>query len=99
MKKIPVLLLIIGVFLLIFFMINYPARAVLESFGLDWWTVDSGGGQTSGDSFTLYGVAGQPDARTLYGGDFNLAGGFLSGDGIPPPPSNHIFVPLIINQP
>ena len=29
---------------------------------IDWWTTDTGGGASSGGSFTLSGTGGQPDA-------------------------------------
>lgn len=41
---------------------------------IDWWTVDGGGGDGSGGTFTLSGTAGQPDAGILGGG--TLDGGF-----------------------
>lgn len=41
------------------------------------WTVDGGGGVSTGGTFSLYGVAGQPDAGTLTGNTFTLYGGFL----------------------
>ena len=43
---------------------------------IDWWTVDGGGGDGSGGTFTLSGTAGQPDAGILGGG--RLDGGFWS---------------------
>jgi hypothetical protein len=67
-----------------------------EGFDLSWWTVDSGGGQSNGDVYSLQGVAGQPDAGVLQGGDFILAGGFLSGVTAPPPPVYNLLLPLVI---
>ena len=65
-------------------------------YDLSWWTVDSGGGQSNGDVFSLLGVVGQPDAGVLQGGDFILAGGFLSGVTAPPPPVYNQLLPLVI---
>ena len=41
---------------------------------VDWWTVDGGGGEGSGGTFSLSGTAGQPDAGVMGGGV--LDGGF-----------------------
>jgi hypothetical protein len=45
------------------------------------WNTLTGGGQTSatGGVYTLGGTTGQPDAGTLAGGAYSLAGGFWSG--------------------
>jgi hypothetical protein len=56
-------------------------------YGLDWWTVDGGGGTFSdGPSYSLGGTVGQPDAGpSMSGGPYSLAGGFWSaGVGGPP---------------
>jgi hypothetical protein len=53
------------------------------SYDLEWSTIDSGGGTSSGGRYSLTGVIGQPDAGQLTGGDFTLEGGFLCELGIP----------------
>ncbi len=45
-------------------------------FAFDWWTVDGGGGQSTGGVFTVSGTIGQPDAGRMSGGQFTLEGGF-----------------------
>lgn len=41
------------------------------------WTVDGGGGQSIGSTFTLTGTIGQPDASTaMNGATLDIAGGF-----------------------
>jgi len=45
-------------------------------FALTWFTVDGGGGTSSGGDFVLRGTIGQPDAGNLSGGDFTLRGGY-----------------------
>ena len=48
---------------------------------INWWTIDAGGGSSTGGSFTLSGTIGQFDASTpVTGGSFRLVGGFW-GDG------------------
>ena len=54
-----------------------PATATAQSFSLDWYTIDGGGGKSSGGTFELNGTIGQPDAgAVMTGGGFELTGGF-----------------------
>jgi hypothetical protein len=49
-------------------------------YGLDWWTVDGGGGASAGGNYLLSGTIGQPDAGpALTGGNYHLEGGFWGG--------------------
>ena len=50
--------------------------ASAQSFTIDWFTVDGGGGTSTGGGFELTGTAGQPDAGSMSGGPFSLDGGF-----------------------
>jgi hypothetical protein len=43
---------------------------------LEWFTIDAGGGRSSGGNFSLCGTLGQPDAGGLSGGHYRLIGGF-----------------------
>ena len=52
-------------------------------YAIDWFTIDGGGGASSGGSFTLSGTIGQPDAGTLSGGNYTLQGGFWPGIVVP----------------
>jgi hypothetical protein len=47
-----------------------------QPFALESFTVDGGGGTSSGGAYSLSGTIGQPDAGTLSGGSFTLQGGF-----------------------
>lgn len=51
---------------------------------LTWYTLDSGGGQSSGNDFVLNGTIGQTDAGLLSGGGFTLYGGFWQIDCLSP---------------
>jgi hypothetical protein len=44
-----------------------------------WYSVDSGGGASTGGAYALDGTIGQPDAGSLSGGAYTLAGGFWAG--------------------
>jgi len=62
---------------MLFFSIQSAAMA--QPFSIDWFTVDGGGGSSTGGAFTLSGTIGQSDAAsnpTLTGGTFELTGGF-----------------------
>ncbi len=45
-------------------------------FDLSWYTIDGGGGESTGARFAVAGTIGQPDAGVMAGGDFSLSGGF-----------------------
>lgn len=58
---------------------------------IPFWSVDGGGGSSSGGNYTLTGDIGQPDAGTLNGGTYTIDGGFLGGAST----RRSIFVPLL----
>ncbi len=70
--------------LLIIFTIAGAARAARAQLSIDWYTIDGGGGASSGGTFALTGTIGQPDAGTQSGGGFECAGGFWGGSGATP---------------
>jgi hypothetical protein len=47
-----------------------------ESFAIDWFTIDGGGGTSTGGVYSVNGTIGQPDAGRITGGNYSLAGGF-----------------------
>jgi hypothetical protein len=65
-----------------------------------WWTVDGGGGQSSGGVYTLIGTSGQADAGVLMsGGDYTLAGGFWGVGGLAGSPGGGpIYLPIIFKN-
>jgi hypothetical protein len=60
------------------------------AFDLSWHTIDGGGSPSAGGGFSLNGTIGQPDAGTMSGGNYSLAGGFW---GLIPAPSS---IPTVI---
>src|SRR5947209_2281571 len=62
---------------LVAFTIALSAKA--QSYSIDWFSIDGGGGTSSGGNYSLIGTIGQPDAGKLTGGNYVLDGGFLSG--------------------
>jgi hypothetical protein len=47
-----------------------------QNFSLDWFSVDGGGGTSTGGVYTVSGSIGQPDAGAMSGGNYTLQGGF-----------------------
>lgn len=46
---------------------------------IPWYTIDGGGGQSSGGQYVLTGTIGQPDAAWSRAGNYELLGGFWPG--------------------
>jgi hypothetical protein len=70
--------------------------AAAVGYDLSWWSVDSGGGTSTGGGYTLLGAVGQPDAGVMQSDDFSLAGGLLGGGASSPIPSLHTLLPLVV---
>src|ERR1043166_9653052 len=50
-----------------------------QSYSNDWFTIDGGGGASTGGVYSVSGTIGQPDAGgPLSGGQYSLTGGFWS---------------------
>ena len=47
-----------------------------QDYAIEWWTVDGGGGTSTGGVYSVSGTIGQPDTGELRGGTFTLVGGF-----------------------
>ena len=52
------------------------AGAYAQSYAIDWYNVDGGGGTSTGGVYSVAGTIGQPDAGTMSGGNYTLNGGF-----------------------
>ena len=63
----------------ILFLIAAAVAASAQSYSIDWFTIDGGGGTSTGGVYSVSGTIGQPDAGTLHGGNYSLAGGFWGG--------------------
>jgi hypothetical protein len=50
--------------------------APAQNYALDWFTIDGGGGSSTGGVFTVSGTIGQPDAGQMRGGNYSINGGF-----------------------
>ncbi len=47
-----------------------------QPYKITWYTIDGGGGTSTGGTYVVNGTIGQPDAGTLAGGNYTLIGGF-----------------------
>jgi hypothetical protein len=52
---------------------------VKGQYELSWYTIDGGGGRSTGGPYTLTGTIGQPDAAYSRSGNYELLGGFWPG--------------------
>ena len=60
-------------------------------FTIDWWSVDGGGGRSSGGAYVLDGTIGQADAGVLGGATYSSTDGYW---GVALPRST-ILLPLV----
>src|SRR5688572_22677455 len=67
-----------------------------QNFAIDWFTIDGGGGTSTGGAFAVSGTIGQPDAsaQPLTGGNFSLMGGFWSLSAVQTPGAPRLTVTL-----
>ncbi len=54
------------------------SAAVAQNYSIDWYSIDGGGGTSTGGVYSVSGTIGQPDAGVMSGGNFTLTGGFWS---------------------
>jgi hypothetical protein len=45
-------------------------------YAIDWYTIDGGGGASTGGVYSVSGTIGQPDAGQMSGGNYTIEGGF-----------------------
>jgi hypothetical protein len=58
-----------------------------QQYSIDWFTIDGGGGTSTGGVYAVSDTIGQPDAnqQPMAGGNFSLTGGFWSLFAVPTP--------------
>jgi hypothetical protein len=65
--------------LFVLLLVMFCGATAIGEYELSWYTIDGGGGRSSGGPYKLLGTIGQPDAAWSSGGNFELLGGFLPG--------------------
>ncbi len=54
-----------------------PASSFAQPFSIDWFTIDGGGGNSTGGGYSVSGTIGQPDAGgPMTNGVYSVIGGF-----------------------
>jgi hypothetical protein len=53
-----------------------PHLLQAQNYAIDWYTIDGGGGTSTGGSYAVSGTTGQPDAGHMAGGNYAIDGGF-----------------------
>ena len=61
---------------------NADESAVGGTLAIASFTIDNGGGESSGGDWNLHGTAGQPDPGVANGGTFVVSGGFWMGGAV-----------------
>jgi len=57
--------------------LGFSASASAQSYSIDWFTIDGGGGTSTGGVYSVSGTIGQPDAGpTMTNGQYSVTGGF-----------------------
>ncbi len=75
MRHTLLLLLLLTLLLAPMFLVR-AGQTPSTAYAISWYTIDSGGGVSQGGNYTLQGAIGQPDAGSLQGGAYALAGGY-----------------------
>jgi hypothetical protein len=91
MKQFIVVILIVSLIGLT----TWAAIAAVDAYALPSWSINSGGGESSGGQFRLYSAIGQPEAGSMSGGGYTLTGGFL---GKSMQTSSQVFIPVVLRR-
>src|ERR1035438_10279088 len=82
---------------LAFALMAIAARA--QNYTVDWFSLDGGGGTSTGGVYTVSGTIGQPDAGHLSGGSYTLDGGFWGIIGaVQMPGAPRLFISLTVTN-
>src|SRR5262245_51398252 len=63
-----------------------PRVAQAQTYSIDWYTIDGGGGTSTNGQYSLSGTIGQPDAGApMTNGQFSVTGGFWNVTAVQTP--------------
>ena len=63
-------------FVLLISAFSFQLSAFSQTYSIDWFTIDGGGGTSTGGVYSVSGTIGQPDAGRMSGGNYSVDGGF-----------------------
>jgi hypothetical protein len=63
-----------------------PAPVIQHVYTIDWYKVAGGGDTSTGAVYAVSGTVGQPDAGTMTGGRYGIAGGYWAVFSVVPTP-------------
>lgn len=64
------------IILVLIFFVSVACTGIAQSYSIDWFTIDGGGGASTGGVYSVSGTIGQADAGTMSGDNFSIDGGF-----------------------
>jgi hypothetical protein len=64
------------IILVLIFFVSVALTGIAQSYSIDWFTIDGGGGTSTGGVYSVSGTIGQVDAGTMIGDNFSIDGGF-----------------------
>lgn len=67
-----------GTLLLLISVFSFQLSAFSQSYAINWFTIDGGGGTSTNERYSVSGTIGQPGAGTMSAGNYTLQGGFWS---------------------
>ena len=66
------------------------------NYSIGWFSVDAGGGTSTGGLYSVSGTIGQPEAGgPIHGGNFSLVGGYWSLFAVPTPDAPQLRIHLV----
>src|SRR5215475_10169645 len=68
------------------------AAAQTQNYSIDWYTIDGGGGTSTGGAYSVSGTIGQTDAGCLNGDTYALESGFWGIFAIQVPSAPTLFI-------
>ena len=57
-------------------LVTMALAASAQNYSVDWYSIDGGGGTSTGGVYSVTGTIGQPDVGHMSGGNYSLDGGF-----------------------
>ena len=100
MKKYRTGFLIAMLLLAVGWHISFSGASLAQStqFTLLWWTLDSGGGSSSGEQFAMESTIGQSDTGSMGGERFALNTGYRDAPGPTRDDDHFTYLPMILNS-